>query len=150
MNRSLDDLNLEFRTLLQKFIIECQNVGVKVLIYNTLRTKEEQYALYLQGRAPVKKVNEARKKAGLPPISSSENRVVTNLRDSPHCHGLAADFVPVVDGKVVWNDHKLWAICGKIAERVGLEWGGSWKDFPDYPHLQMKNWRRFLKNGKQE
>ncbi|MGB9796277.1 M15 family metallopeptidase [Fervidobacterium gondwanense] len=148
MNRSLDNLNPEFKRLLQKFMIECEKSGVKILVYNTLRKKEEQYALYLQGRAPIEKVNEVRKIAGLPPISSSENRVVTNLKDSPHCHGLAADFVPVVDGKAVWNDYRLWAICGKIAESVGLEWGGSWKDFPDYPHLQMKNWRRFLEDGR--
>jgi peptidoglycan L-alanyl-D-glutamate endopeptidase CwlK len=25
---------------------------------------------------------------------------------------------------------------GKIARECGLEWGGSWKSFPDKPHVQ--------------
>lgn len=145
MERSLQKLKPEFKILVERFIENCRDAGIDVLIYNTYRKKEEQYALYLQGRAPLEVVNNARKKVGMPPISGKENKVVTMLKDSPHCHGLAVDFVPLIDGKAVWNNYALWNKCGKIAESLGLEWGGSWKDFPDYPHLQMKEWRRHIK-----
>ena len=52
-----------------------------------------------------------------------------------HQHKVAFDFVPVVAGKAVWDDAKLWATCGAIARECGLEWGGSWK-FTDKPHCQ--------------
>lgn len=145
MDRSLQKLKPEFRILVERFVEKCRMENIEVLIYNTYRSKEEQYALYLQGRAPLEVVNQARRKAGLRPIKEIENKVVTMLKDSPHCHGLAADFVPLIDGKAVWNDYQLWNKCGKIAQSLGIEWGGSWKDFPDYPHLQMRNWKRYVK-----
>lgn len=139
---SLEKLQPIFRELTYKFISKCLEYGIKVKIYNTLRTKEEQEALFLQGRAPVNVVNEARKKAGLKPIIADENKIVTLTKVSPHCYGLAFDFVPIVDGKAIWNDDKLWEKCGKIAENLGLEWGGRWKHFPDKPHVQMKDWKK--------
>jgi peptidoglycan L-alanyl-D-glutamate endopeptidase CwlK len=69
MERSLQKLKPEFKILVERFIENCKNAGVGVLIYNTYRKKEEQYALYLQGRAPLEVVNNARKKVGMPPIS---------------------------------------------------------------------------------
>ncbi|MCX7653594.1 MAG: M15 family metallopeptidase [Fervidobacterium sp.] len=143
---NLEKLQSDFKQLAHKFVERCREDGIKVKIYNTLRTKEEQEALFLQGRAPVEVVNTARKKVGLTPISAQENKIVTLSKDSPHCYGLAFDFVPIVNGKVIWNDDKLWEKCGKIAEKLGLEWGGRWKDFPDKPHVQMKNWKRYVKS----
>ncbi|ABS59908.1 M15 family metallopeptidase [Fervidobacterium nodosum] len=145
MENNLEKLETSFKKLVYKFLSECQRQGIQVKIYNTLRTKEEQYALYLQGRAPLEVVNEARKRAKLKPITQSENKIVTYLKNSPHCYGLAFDFVPIINGKVVWNNDKIWEKCGKIAETFGLEWGGRWKNFPDKPHIQMKNWKKYIR-----
>ena len=145
MEKGLRKLRPEFRIFVEKFIETCRDSGINVSVYYTYRTKEEQYALYLQGRAPLEEVNETRAQVGLPPIKDSENRIVSNLLNSAHNHGLAADFVPIVDGQAVWNDYNLWNKCGQIALDLGLDWGGSWKDFPDHPHLQMKNWRKYVK-----
>lgn len=101
--------------------------------------------MYLQGRAPLDVVNEARRRAGLAPIGVAENRIVTWLKVSPHCFGLAFDFVPIVGGRAVWNDEKLWERCGLVAESLDLEWGGRWKSFPDFPHVQLKNWKSYVK-----
>jgi len=145
MTDSLEKLQPAFRELAYKFISKCLENGIKVKIYNTLRTKEEQEALFLQGRAPIEVVNEARRKAGLQPITIAGNKIITLTKVSPHCYGLAFDFVPIVDGKAIWNDDKLWEKCGNIAENLGLEWGGRWKQFPDKPHVQMKNWKKIAK-----
>lgn len=141
----LEKLEPNFRKITYAFIFKCLESGIKIKIYNTLRTKEEQKALFLQGRSPINVVNEARKKVGLRPITEHENRIITLTRISPHCYGLAFDFVPIVDGKALWNDDNLWEKCGNIAEGLGLEWGGRWKNFPDKPHIQMKNWKMFVK-----
>lgn len=145
MNRDVGCLHPALREKAKEFLRKCREMGVNVVIYNTCRTLAEQEALYLQGRASLEIVNEARRKAGLQPISGPENRIVTYTRVSPHCFGLAFDFVPVVDGKAVWNDDALWERCGRVAESLGLEWGGRWKGFRDLPHVQVKNWKNYAK-----
>jgi peptidoglycan L-alanyl-D-glutamate endopeptidase CwlK len=64
---------------------------------------------------------------------------VTNARggQSMHNYGLAVDFVFIVNDKVSW-DEKLYKNIGRWAEKVGLEWGGSWTRFVDLPHVQLK------------
>jgi len=139
----LNKLTTELKNKADKFIEMCKNTGISVIIYNTYRTKEEQAALYLQGRATLEIVNGTRKQAGLLPITQKENVIVTQLKDSPHCHGLAFDFVPLVSGKPAWNNELLWQRCGSIVRTLGLEWGGDWKDFPDKPHVQIKDWKKY-------
>lgn len=40
------------------------------------------------------------------------------------------------DGSLTWDFHwfEKW---GKLAEEIGLEWGGRWKHLVDGPHVQM-------------
>lgn len=101
------------------FIDACEAQGIDVLITSTYRDDESQAALFAKGRtAPGPKVTNA------------------GPGHSYHNHRVAFDFVPIVDGKAVWNDEHLWAQCGMIGEGVGLEWGGGWQSFPDKPHMQ--------------
>jgi peptidoglycan L-alanyl-D-glutamate endopeptidase CwlK len=30
-----------------------------------------------------------------------------------------------------------WQELGELGKALGFEWGGDWRSFPDYPHLQM-------------
>jgi hypothetical protein len=42
-----------------------------------------------------------------------------------------------VNGSAVWNNDKLWKIIGEEGQKLGLEWGGSWKSIIDKPHFQL-------------
>lgn len=118
-SRDLDDLEPVTALKCKQFIAKCHEAGVDVLITSTYRDHESQDALYARGRtAPGPKV--------------------TNAQGGQSFHNfrVAFDFVPIVDGKAMWNDLNEFKRCGKIAEALGLEWGGSWAKFKDYPHCQ--------------
>ncbi len=113
------------------------------------RTDKEQKAYYAQGRESLSKVNSLRKSAGLPPITANENKgKITKAKtgvNSYHYYGLAADIVPVVNGKRTYNlDKKIPAAqwdkimdtIGAAGKKQGLEWGGDWKT-PDMPHFEL-------------
>lgn len=101
------------------FIDACDAAGIDVLLTSTYRDDESQAAIFAKGRtAPGPRVTNA------------------GPGRSFHNHRVAFDFVPIVDGKAVWNDDHLWAQCGMIGESLGLEWGGGWQSFPDKPHMQ--------------
>jgi peptidoglycan L-alanyl-D-glutamate endopeptidase CwlK len=58
-----------------------------------------------------------------------------------HREGLAADSAFLRNGKIVLSDRDPWARdayqkFGKVAERVGLTWGGRWKK-PDLSHVEL-------------
>jgi len=94
----------------------------------TLRTIDEQNALYAQGR-------------------TKPGSIVTNAKggSSYHNYGLAIDIVLIIDGKTAsWDmstDFDIdkvpdWMECVKIFKSHGWEWGGDWKSIKDYPHFQ--------------
>ena len=61
---------------------------------------------------------------------------------SYHQYGLAADCAFVLDGKLVISEKNPWAmrgyeLYGKVAQSVGLTWGGNWK-LRDYGHLELQ------------
>ena len=144
MSKKLGDLKPYVAAKAAVALAELKKAGVSCVVTYTLRTKEEQSALYAQGREALKTVNEKRKLAGLYALSEKENTyTVTNCDGvktmSRHQTGTAIDVVPVQDGKSVWpngNDPRWIAIAG-IMKKHGFTWGGDWKEFPDYPHFQM-------------
>lgn len=96
-----------------KFYNYCIANRVEILIYETIRTLEQQ------------KQNVA-------------NGVSQTLR-SYHLVGQALDFVPVdANGKALWNGYGALEVqkAIKYAKSIGFEWGGDWKSFVDKPHLQ--------------
>ncbi|MFC5529023.1 M15 family metallopeptidase [Cohnella yongneupensis] len=103
--------------------------GIDVLITDDYRSVTAQDALYRQGR-------------------SDGGAIVTNAKggESYHNYGLAIDFALLTpEGKAIWdlnydgngNGRADWMEVVAIAKRLGFSWGGDWKSFPDYPHLQM-------------
>jgi len=105
----------------REWLAACRAEGINVKIITGTRTYQEQSDLYAQGRtAPGVKVTNA--PAGY----------------SWHNFGVGWDFV-VFDakGNPLW-DSPLMERCGRIAESLGLEWGGGWKGFQDTPHIQLK------------
>jgi hypothetical protein len=129
-----DKLVPEMRVMGDRFLQECLVRGLDVLVYCTLRTHDEQDALYAKGR-------------------TEPGDIVTNARggQSAHNWGLAFDAVPRVDGKPAWKEPvsgALWQSYGHCAKVAGLEWGGDWQSFKDAPHCQMPNWRDYVKRTK--
>lgn len=121
-SRDIEDLHPAARRRARAFAEACKAVGIDILFTSTLRDGESQDALFAQGRTkPGKRVTNAR--AG----------------QSWHNWRCAFDFVPLVNGKAMWDDLKLFKRCGEIAESVGLEWAGRWTRFPEMAHCQFTN-----------
>lgn len=127
--RGIDKLHPELQVCVNKFLEECKKQDLNVLITETLRTKEEQEALYAQGR-------------------TKPGNIVTNCRgyQSPHCWGVAFDFCRNVKGREYDNTDGFFEKVGKIAKTIfdnteyDLFWGGDFNTFVDKPHIEMKKY----------
>lgn len=143
-SRDLKDLLPIVAAKCSAFVSACKEQGIDVLITSTLRDNEAQNALYAQGRTTIG-VN--------PRLEKPLGDIVTNARagDSFHNYGCAFDFVPMFNGKAMWNDTRTFTKCGVIAESLGLEWAGRWKKFKELAHCQYTSGLTLqdLKNGKQ-
>lgn len=102
--------------------VKATPVGVHPYVDQTMRTFAESDALYQQGRTkPGPIVTQA--KAG----------------QSWHNYGLALDFHLQINGKDVWDEkNPNWMVVVNIFKAHGFTWGGDWKSFKDYPHLEYK------------
>jgi hypothetical protein len=92
-----------------------------VRIVSAFRSWEEQDRLYAQGR-------------------TAPGRIVTSARggQSTHNFGIAWD-VGVFDGAGRYlQESEVYRAIGPVGEEIGLEWGGRWRSFPDYPHYNVR------------
>lgn len=123
MSREISLLHPELQAKCQELIKRCKNKGIEIIISQTLRTKEEQDALYAQGR-------------------TKPGSIVTNVKypNSLHCWGLAFDVAVIINSKASWIAAH-FDVVGPIGEALGLEWGGRWQNFPDRPHFQLPGYR---------
>lgn len=131
--RNINDLHPELQKKIVELKAACAAQGIKIGFSECLRTVAEQDALYAKGR-------------------TSPGSIVTNCKGSTyssmHQWGVAADFYLIMDvdgdGKTADdafnNSTRIFERVGKLAESIGLEWGGSWKSFKDLPHIQLKDW----------
>lgn len=114
-SRSLDALAPAVRAMAVAFLRECQGHGLDVLIYCTLRTNQEQAALFKVGR-------------------TQAGRILTNARPGESLHNpdengeaWAFDAVPIAAGKPLWDDLQALQLMGRCGEAVGLVWAGRWR-----------------------
>jgi peptidoglycan L-alanyl-D-glutamate endopeptidase CwlK len=115
--------------------------NLKLRFTHTYRSFEEQNEFYKQGR------NKLYDKEGnrLPKITNAKGG------QSIHNYGLAFDITVLIDKDdngnfetALWNleaDHDKdntpdWKEAIACLKSRGWEWGGDWKQFPDYPHFQ--------------
>lgn len=72
--------------------------------------------------------------------------IVTNAQggSSPHNFDLARDCYPCKDSNTPWFNAPLplFQEYGKLAEELGLTWGGHFKTIKDWPHVEYRDWRR--------
>ena len=118
MSRRIEDLSPEMRELFYRFHDKMREAGQDFIVTCTYRPQEEQDKLYNQGRTEL-------------------GAIVTWTRHSKHTERVAFDIAIMKNGKISW-DGADYVIAGKIAEEVGLEWGGNWMKNPDRPHFQIK------------
>lgn len=126
-SRNIQDLNPKVGALAESLIKACKENGIDIIVTSTYRDNESQQALYNQGRTPESK--------------AKKESIVTNAKpgESYHNYRVAFDVVPIVNGKAVWSDNKIWAKIGQLGVDLGLEWAGNWKTFKEYPHFQYTN-----------
>ncbi|MEI7498309.1 MAG: M15 family metallopeptidase [Candidatus Falkowbacteria bacterium] len=115
----IDGLQPLVRRLAEALLQKCAEQKIDLIISQGFRTIAEQDILYARGR-------------------TAPGKIVTQVKGgkSFHNYGVAFDFCPVKKGKAVWNDNELYKKIGAIGQSLGLEWGGSWKRFKDWPHFQ--------------
>ncbi|EKM3935470.1 M15 family metallopeptidase, partial [Listeria monocytogenes] len=115
-SRSLANVNKladNTKAAARKLLDWSENNGIEVLIYETIRTKEQQAANVASGASQTMR--------------------------SYHLVGQALDFVMAKSKTVDWGAYR--SDRGKKfvakAKSLGFEWGGDWSGFVDNPHLQF-------------
>ncbi len=123
--------------------------GPDILIYCTVRSCAEQAKLWRQSRSwdTIRKKIESFRIKGrsdlaqiLKDVGPQHGKHVTHAccGESFHNYGLAFDSVPIKHGKPLWSSKNYeWELFGKEIKRIGLFWGGNWKNFKDMPHSQL-------------
>jgi peptidoglycan L-alanyl-D-glutamate endopeptidase CwlK len=103
----------------QKLIELAKAKGIDIVISQTLRTEDEQQALYAQGR-------------------TKPGNIVTRVTYpySLHCWGVAFDVAVIINKQASWIAAH-FDVVGPIGESLGLKWGGRWQNFPDKPHFEL-------------
>lgn len=131
LNIKVQDKYFEFKKL---FDLKKEELAKKfnvsnfdIIITSTLRDNEKQLQIYKQGRELTNGSY----------VVVDKSKVVSNAKPgtSFHNYGLAFDFAVKINGKITW-DVKYYIEVGKIGKEVGLEYGGDWINFKDYPHFQ--------------
>ncbi|EAF9023744.1 M15 family peptidase [Listeria monocytogenes] len=115
-SRSLANVNKladNSKAAARKLLDWSESNGIEVLIYETIRTKEQQAA--------------------------NVNSGASQTMRSYHLVGQALDFVMAKGKTVDWGAYR--SDKGKKfvakAKSLGFEWGGDWSGFVDNPHLQF-------------
>ncbi|EAG3451881.1 M15 family peptidase [Listeria monocytogenes] len=115
-SRSLANVNKladNTKAAARKLLDWSENNGIEVLIYETIRTKEQQAA--------------------------NVNSGASQTMRSYHLVGQALDFAMTKGKTVDWVAYR--SDKGKKfvakAKSLGFEWGGDWSGFVDNPHLQF-------------
>ena len=103
--------------------------GKALIITSVYRSPKKQNELYQIGRrgvpreAPVTQLDGFERK-------SRHNEFPSTAVD------FAVDEDPGIGIKITWKPEE-YKIIGVLAKKYGAEWGGDWKTFPDYPHVQL-------------
>ena len=114
-------LRADVRVNCEKFLALCKEAGLNVKVTQTVRDDEYQRLLVAQGYAA--------KTATRPTFHSVKA-------------GLAFDICKNVRGHE-YDDPSFFDCCGQIGKQVGFSWGGDWRSFPDRPHFQWDNHRKW-------
>ncbi len=113
--RDVSELRAGAKEACECFLKECMVAGLDIFLTETYRSKERQEELYAQGR-------------------TKPGKVVTWTLQSKHIERCAWDISFKSTG---YNDLGKFYDAGRIADELGIEWGGNWKK-ADRPHFQYE------------
>lgn len=117
--RDLAELTTAAQQACRLLFQECYKAGIKnIFITETYRSQERQNYLYAQGR-------------------TRPGQIVTWTRNSNHKSRLAWD-IAVGPPQSLYDVATLGKV-GAIAKKLGITWGGYWKDNIDRPHFEVKS-----------
>jgi hypothetical protein len=114
MITDLQALHPYFRDRVTALIKVCKARGIELAIVETYRTHAKQDEYKTMGKGYT---------------NSGAGR-------SKHQYGLAVDVVPVIKGVAVWHNTALWRKVGMAGEKLGLRWGGRWRNPYDPGHFE--------------
>ena len=114
--RDINELTPAAQQACKLFLERCAEKGLKVRITETYRSQERQNYLYEQGR-------------------TRPGNKVTWTKNSRHTGRRAWDICQNIKGKE-YSDAGFFVKCRKIAEKLGITWGGTWKQ-ADTPHFEI-------------
>jgi peptidoglycan L-alanyl-D-glutamate endopeptidase CwlK len=128
--KNVATLHTRVQQVFKNWIAECQILakahGYEYKAISGSRTWEEQAKIYAQGR-------------------TAPGKIVTNAKPgfSNHNYGIAVDMgvfkdEKYLDGSKPSEAEAFHRKAATIAEKYGIEWGGSWKSFKDYPHFEYR------------
>jgi hypothetical protein len=109
-----------------------KELGIKLKLYYSYRTFNEQNELYSHGRT-----QEELNKVGLKNVVAKPNLPkITNAYGglSYHNYGLAGDVAKVSGNSLIYDFD--WSGVVKIAKELGFSWGGDFTSIVDKPHFQ--------------
>ena len=108
-------------TLIQQLLAQ----GHTAVITQGVRTSSQQAALYAIGRTKPGKI-----------VTNCDGVVkVSNHQPKADGYGYAVDLAwRTPNGGITWEGP--WALMGRLAQSLGLTWGGAWTSYLDRPHLE--------------
>jgi hypothetical protein len=127
MNK-LDTLDPDFRSRIQSVRLDfLKETGYELAVVSTTRTIKEQHGLFVESHDG---------------DSTTDHVTDADGGQSSHNFGLGCDNCPM-RGREPWWDApaELWQTYGRIAKEHGLVWGGDFKKFKDFPHVEGPRWR---------
>lgn len=118
--KSIDALTPLAQTACRMFLNACSAEGIRLFLTETYRSQQRQDELYEQGR-------------------SKPGKIVTWTHNSRHTSRRAWDVACSPPAKLY--DEAILKRAGKVAARLGIVWGGTWKT-PDTPHFEINtDWK---------
>lgn len=114
MITDLNSLHPFFRDQVLKLIAKCSAKGIELAVVETYRTHAKQHEYKSMGK----------------------KYTASGAGRSKHQYGLAVDVVPVVNSVAVWDNAILWRKIGAVGEKLGLRWGGRWRNPYDPGHFE--------------
>lgn len=152
---ALDTLDGAFRAKVEELIQSCLGDGVIMRPYFGLRSLDEQAVLWRQSRATeeIAAAVERLQQSGAPFLAEVLQRVgpqhgphVTNALPglSWHQWGEAVDCFWALNGQAEWSATKIvdgingYRFYANRARSMGLDAGGLWPSFKDWPHVQLR------------
>lgn len=117
--RDIDELAPLARKAIILFFQECHKAGIHIFVTETYRSQARQNYLYEQGR-------------------TRKGSIVTWVRSSRHTNRMAWDIgAATVNGNTNIYNSTIIKKAGAIAVKLGITWGGTWKNNLDYPHFEI-------------